>query len=702
VDRMTSFGSSDPNHWRNLEAALSFPDDDRNAPTRRRFLQLSGMTAGAVAATSLLSRVDAAWGAPPIGGYDGVLVVVLMGGGNDGLSMVAPVGDGAYYDKRGGLAVPASAALAVGPGEGLHPALVNVKRRFDEGKVAVIRGVGHPAPDLSHFSSMAAFMAGWAGGGPPTSGWLGRYLDGLGGAPDVFHGVTVGSSVPLHMVGRSRRGTAVEANGADDLLVSPDVNDAILRDGLRLMTNSPSSRGAWADALARSSVDLLTMSSSLAPLYEPALPTDALARDLTFCARLVNADLGARVLTVSFGDFDTHAGQPSRYLTLMQRFDNAVEAFFATLDPRFASRVALMNFSEFGRRAASNGSQGTDHGTTSSFVVIGDRVKGGLYGAQPSLTALDRSGNLVSSIDFRSIYATVAADWLRADDHEILGASYEKLGFFAPGGPGSTGGGGTGPLTCTSVGSSTAPGGYWVAGEAGQVWAYGTAGCWGNSPASSASPLAALAARPSRDGYWLVGRDGAVFSFGQAPFLGGMNGTGLQAPIVDAAATPSGNGYWLLGRDGGVFSFGDAAFYGSTGDIRLNQPVVGMAAVPTGGGYWFVAADGGIFAFGPNARFYGSMGGTSLNKPVVGMAPTPTGNGYWLVASDGGIFAFGDAEFHGSTGDIRLNQPIVGMVPTATGHGYWFVAADGGVFAFGDAPFLGSAASSGAVVVAMA
>ena len=82
MDRMTSY---DPDHWRNLEAALSAPDDDRLAPSRRRFLQLSGMTAGAVAATSMLTRVDAAWGAPPIGGFDGVLVVVMMGGGNDGL-----------------------------------------------------------------------------------------------------------------------------------------------------------------------------------------------------------------------------------------------------------------------------------------------------------------------------------------------------------------------------------------------------------------------------------------------------------------------------------------------------------------------------------------------------------------------------------------------------------------------------------------
>ena len=192
-------------------------------------------------------------------------------------------------------------------------------------------------------------------------------------------------------------------------------------------------------------------------------------------------------------------------------------------------------------------------------------------------------------------------------------------------------------------------------------------------------------------GYWVVGTDGGIYAFGNAPFLGSMGGHHLNQPIVGIAATPSGQGYWEVASDGGIFRFGDAGFFGSTGSLRLNKPIVGMAPTPSGQGYWLVASDGGLFAFG-DARFFGSMGSSHLNQPIVGMTPSATGQGYRMVAADGGIFSFGDAKFYGSTGSIRLNQPVVGMAPAPAGAGYWMVASDGGVFNFGPAaPLYGSA-----------
>ena len=194
---------------------------------------------------------------------------------------------------------------------------------------------------------------------------------------------------------------------------------------------------------------------------------------------------------------------------------------------------------------------------------------------------------------------------------------------------------------------------------------------------------------PLPGGYWILGRDGGIFAYGSAAFAGSMGGHRLNQPIVGMAATPAGDGYWLVASDGGIFAFGAAAFYGSTGSIRLNQPIVGMTTSPSGRGYRLVASDGGIFSFG-DAPFFGSTGSIRLNRPIVGMAATPAGGGYWLVASDGGIFAFGDAAFHGSMAGTPLHRPIVGMEPTPSGKGYWLVGGDGGVFAFGDAPDLGS------------
>jgi uncharacterized protein (DUF1501 family) len=117
----------------------------------------------------------------------------------------------------------------------------------------------------------------------------------------------------------------------------------------------------------------------------------------------------------------------------MKDLDAGLDAFFATLQPRFAGRVTVLTFSEFGRRVERNGSGGTDHGTASVMLAVGDRVRGGLYGTQPSLSALDRAGNLVPSLDFRSVYGSVVDGWLGGGSTTVLGRTYENLNLFRAG-----------------------------------------------------------------------------------------------------------------------------------------------------------------------------------------------------------------------------------------------------------------------------
>ncbi|MDH5289864.1 MAG: twin-arginine translocation signal domain-containing protein, partial [Acidimicrobiia bacterium] len=177
--------------------ALSSPlPSDARSVSRRRFLQAAAMASGAVAlGPSLLAGPAGA--AAPIGPGEGVLVLVTMAGGNDGLNTVIPIADGAYQAKRGALAIPASQALAISDDRALHPRLDALQALWNQGQVAVIDGVGTPGTnDLSHFSCMARWMGGNSNGGL-TSGWLGRYIDGLPGGDDPFHGVAIGTSVPL-------------------------------------------------------------------------------------------------------------------------------------------------------------------------------------------------------------------------------------------------------------------------------------------------------------------------------------------------------------------------------------------------------------------------------------------------------------------------------------------------------------------------
>ena len=200
--------------------------------------------------------------------------------------------------------------------------------------------------------------------------------------------------------------------------------------------------------------------------------------------------------------------------------------------------------------------------------------------------------------------------------------------------------------------------GYWVADASGNVFAYGTATFHGAAPRlDRGEAITTMATTPTGKGYWLFSNRGRVFNYGDAHLLGDMSGTKLNGSIVASSATPSGNGYYMIGSDGGIFAFGDAAFHGSTGNLRLNKAIVGMAPTPSGKGYWLVGSDGGVFAFG--APFRGSMGGKRLNRPVEGLVSY--GDGYLMAASDGGVFVFSNRPFIASLAEKAPSAPIIGM-----------------------------------------
>lgn len=217
---------------------------------RRRFLQLIGMDVGGGlvmggpgSMLDLLAGHDpSAWAAGPLGPTDGILVVVGMFGGNDGLDTVVPIGDGTYRDMRGATAIGADVALGLDAETGLHPELVTLQSVWDRGELAIVEGVGYPDPDLSHFNSMAYWMAGRPHA-VPSSGWLGRWLDGyLAGSRDLYAAAEIGTGLPLHLIGLEQRGTVVPTDrpdfGADDSERSVRAYDAI-----RSMAASAGPRG---------------------------------------------------------------------------------------------------------------------------------------------------------------------------------------------------------------------------------------------------------------------------------------------------------------------------------------------------------------------------------------------------------------------------------------------------------------------------
>jgi uncharacterized protein (DUF1501 family) len=435
-----------------LEATSVKPDD--SGLSRRRFVQGLIVAGGAAAVGGLAvslshdSHHHTASSAPPttaagpgpapgavgkVGSDDGILLVIMLGGGNDGLNTVVPIGDPKYQALRRNIAIPQSQVLPLhGVTDlGFHPNLTHLQQRYDAGQVAIVRGVGKFDDDHSHFSSMPTWMAGTTGKDRST-GWLGRYSDSLAGADEGFRSMAIGTSVPLHQVGKKVEVTSIPVGddpfGAD----RSKLYDSKLFDALAAYGLSTTGRGALADswgAVANAAMDRATV---VAPLY-PAkykVPAGDLTSQLDLAARLINLDLGARVVSAGFATFDQHHNEPHDHGDLLADLDSAIERFYSTLDPKWSKRVTIMTFSEFGRRAAENDSLGTDHGTSSVMFVMGDQVKGGMYGTQPSLTNLDANGDLRVLVDYRSVYATMLHGWMAADPTPVLGAKYPTIDLF--------------------------------------------------------------------------------------------------------------------------------------------------------------------------------------------------------------------------------------------------------------------------------
>lgn len=404
--------------------------------TRRKFLQLSG-AATVAAGASALSLEDIAQAAitRPLPLGTPILVVVTLYGGNDGLNTVVPYTDSLYYSARPDISYKAESLLQLGDGLGLNPAMVGIKSLWDQKKVAIVRGVGYPKPDHSHFAAMTI----WQSGNPLShlsSGWLGRWLDSQ--VDDPMLAISLGSVLPPLLAGVKRSGSSLPLGG----LAIP--SGAFARDCDRLSTISPGDNRLMAIA-ARSMRDLFNVSDNIssvlkapAPLPE-SLPTanggnaggdSNLQQQLDLVAKLIAAGSPTHVWSVSLGGFDTHANEANAQSALLGSVSLAISRFLSQMKTSGRSKdITMLIYSEFGRRVKGNASQGTDHGTSGPVFLIGDRVRGGFYGDQPSLSKLV-GGDLAVTSDFRDIYATLLEDVLQTPAEKILGSWSGRTKFL--------------------------------------------------------------------------------------------------------------------------------------------------------------------------------------------------------------------------------------------------------------------------------
>jgi len=419
--------------------------------TRRRFLQTGVTLASCVAtapwfvqsAAQALAQASGGLSSVPGVPDERVLVVLQLGGGNDGLNTVAPVDLSAYHNARPTIGIKANEALRLDSRLpiGLHPRLAGLKSLYDEGALSVIQGVGYPNPNRSHFKSMDIWHTADTSG--IGQGWLGTYFDNQCKGqpnPDPAIGLAIGRKAPLAMQGREIRPLNFESSElyrrvASDGGAIDNAYDEAIAPKPDLDANSP------AAYLMRTAMDAQLSSAMIRKAVDrkPAteFPRTGLGRQLAMVAGMIGAGMSTKVYYVSMSGFDTHAGQggsQGTHANLLGQFGDALKAFYAELKAqRNDGRVLTMCFSEFGRRVRQNASGGTDHGAAAPMFLAGPMVRAGILTEHPSLTDLDDNGDLKFGIDFRSVYAGALEGWLKADAGKTLGGRFRAARVIAGG-----------------------------------------------------------------------------------------------------------------------------------------------------------------------------------------------------------------------------------------------------------------------------
>ena len=368
---------------------------------------------------------------------DPILVVLQLTGGNDYVNTIVPYANSAYYDSRANLSVPAEQVLPINDELGFDPAMAPLKEMYDQGKVAVINGIGYPNPNRSHFRSMDI----WHTCEPEKigeEGWLGRVIRDLDpNHENVLTGVNFGRGLPRSMALTGVPVASVAMLESYGILTGiqgePDRSEAL--DLFTKMYGPMIGTGPVMDYIGQTGLDALKGADILktAPAkYESAVEyaDSSIGRNLLGIAKVLVAGLGTKVFYTMHGGYDTHANQGAFHPHLLSELSQAISDFYDDLrEHELAENVLIFVFTEFGRRVKDNGS-GTDHGAGGVAFAIGDGVKGGTYSEFPSLMSADLiKGDLQFNIDFRGVYGSIVEHWLGLDPVPVVGGQFEQLAF---------------------------------------------------------------------------------------------------------------------------------------------------------------------------------------------------------------------------------------------------------------------------------
>lgn len=358
------------------------------------------------------------------------LVIIQLSGGNDGLNSIIPYTNDIYYSSRPKLSIAKNNLIKATDELGFHENLAPLKNLYDQGYVSIINNVGYPNPNRSHFRSTDIWQTASSSKEYLDTGWLGRYIEKYGKIP--YSGIELDDSLSLIMKGENMNGIATK-------------NPRTLHQNtqtpyFKKILNHQSEQHLSEHNLGYLYKTMIEAKSSAKYIYETSktfkskleYPNNPFGSQLKTTSEFINSNLESKVYYISMGGFDTHANQMFRQKKLLTTYSQSIEVFVNDLKQNNTFKDTLiLTFSEFGRRVQQNAAGGTDHGAANNVFLIGENLKTkGFYNDAPNLSQLDKNGDLIYTVDFRSIYATILDKWLQVDDASILNKSFKKLQFI--------------------------------------------------------------------------------------------------------------------------------------------------------------------------------------------------------------------------------------------------------------------------------
>ena len=403
---------------------------DKTLDRRELLAGMAGLSAMSMVPPAFAQAAQAAAAQAAASGK--ILVILELSGGNDGLNTVVPYGDDAYYRQRPNIGIPKSELRLIDDHFGFNPGMAGFESLYKDGKMAIVHGCGYENPSYSHFTSMAYWHTAAPNSGDEY-GWVGKLADSIAPSAPSNYLVNIGSKQSLAVKSEKhvpvvfddpdrfmREAFAAEKEALD---IVPDIGEV----------ENPSRR--FLLDITRSANDASALVRDAWSKYDSPIDYGVNDIDLQKVVALLDAGMPTSLYYVSYrnNSFDTHVFQNNLHRRLLTYTSDAVAGFIRDLERiGRADDVALMIFSEFGRRVPENVSLGTDHGAANAMFVVGNQVKGGHYGKLPSLTELATGDNLAYTTDFRKVYQTMTQGWLGHNESEnLLGGDFGTFDLFS-------------------------------------------------------------------------------------------------------------------------------------------------------------------------------------------------------------------------------------------------------------------------------